>query len=124
MVTTSREDRLMRKAVTHSPISTSKKNPDQVDGNWHSSQYKNNSAKVVSGIWPQIMQTSPKTTLDTGDEEESLDFANRHASCDLDIKIKTFSVYKNVLILVFHNCIVHSCFANLHFLRDLMCRKL
>jgi len=33
------------------------------------------------------------------------------------------SVLESALILIFHDCIVHSCFANLHLLRDSTYRK-
>ena len=59
-------------------------------------------------------------------KKKRLNFGKRLASWDIDIEIglQTFSVYKNTLILLFHDPIVHSCFANLHLFRDLTYRKL
>ena len=40
-------------------------------------------------------------------KKKCLDFTKRHASWDIDIEIKTFSIYENTLIMVLHDCIVH-----------------
>ena len=40
---------------------------------------KNNSTQIVSGIWPQTVQASPKALLDSGDEKET--FGLRQETC-------------------------------------------
>jgi len=59
----------MHKVVIRSPMSSSNKIQDK--GMRNSSQRQNESVQVVNGFWPQILQVSPKTTLDSSDEEKT-----------------------------------------------------
>ena len=68
-VTTSTEDRLMRKAVTRSPISIPKKIQPKLMETRAAVSTKTIQRRL-SRTWPQIMQANPKTALDSGDEEE------------------------------------------------------
>jgi len=78
-VSSCRDDHVMHKVVIRSPMSSSNKIQDK--GMRNSSQRQNESVQVVNGFWPQILQVSPKTTLDSSDEEKTSWF--RQDTCQL-----------------------------------------
>ena len=116
MVTTSKEDHLRR---THSPMSTFKKIQAKLMeiGTAVSRKTLQRRSSLEFGL--KSFKPARKPRLTHAMKKKRLDFTKRHASWNIDVEIETFSVNKNTLILVFHDRIVHSCFAKLHFLRDL-----
>ena len=51
----------------------------------------------------KLCKPARKPRLTLAMKKKCLDFAKRHPSWDIDIEIKTFSVYENTPILVFYD---------------------
>ena len=104
----------MRKVVTHSAMSTTKKIQAKLMETGTAVSTKQFNAGCLWNLASNHANQPENHALTQAMKKKRPDFAKRHASWEIDIRIETFSVYQNTIILVFFDCIMHSCFANLH----------
>ena len=88
--TTSREHHLIRKAVTHSPISTSTPIQGKLIETSTAVSTKTIQRDLSLEFGLKSCKPTRKPRLTQSMKKKRLDFATRHASWDIDIEIKSF----------------------------------